>query len=249
MFLLLAAPILAAPPAWWSDPQTQVLDTANPATLEDNYAPANLGQLKHVAKQAKAHLDANLPGGAGTSISTVVAGFGGNLTAEQRLANYAPINLGQLKSVAKPFYDRLLSVSYDTKANLIAHGYPSSWTSNYPWSPTTPVEENYAPANLGQLKMAFSFNLSALPDQLPEWWQRYYFNGQTGIDMEGDSDLDGIVNAKEFALGTNPTTANGDLDGDGMSDFTEISSGENPSVSDLARSGNNPLGLIVYTSL
>ena len=257
VFLLAGAPLLlASPPAWWSDSATKILDAENPATTADNYAPANLGQLKNVAKQAKAHLDTKLPGGSGTAINILVSSFeprsGQGYTQEQIDAfiadNYAPVNLGQLKAVAKPFYDRLLAFSYDTKANLIAHGFPTSWTSNYPWNPATAVSENYAPANIGQLKAVFCFDLSAPTGQLPVWWQQYYF-GHTGVDLGGDPDSDGIVNALEFALRTDPTSANGDADGDGLSDFTEIASGMRSSVSDTARNGNNPVGLIVYTTL
>ena len=146
--LALAGVVSAAPPAWWS--QQQVTDVQHPSSIDDNYAPANLGQLKNFGKQAKTHLDAYLPGGAGSSINTLVSSFGTNLTPEARDANYAPINLGQLKAIAKPFYDRLLGFSYDTKENLIAHGYPSTWTSSYPWDASTPIQDNYAPANLGQ---------------------------------------------------------------------------------------------------
>ena len=205
---LLATPLLAAPPAWWSAPQTQVLDTATPGTLDDNYAPANLGQLKNVAKQAKAHLDARLPGGAGIAINDLVSSFeprsGQGYTQEQInafiAANYAPINLGQLKAVAKPFYDRLLSFSYDTKANLLAHGFPSSWTSNYPWNPATAVSENYAPSNLGQVKAVFSFDLANF---LSPTWQQQYF-GQTGIDPAADPDGDGMTNLQEYQQGSDP---------------------------------------------
>jgi len=234
LFFLLPAicvtALWAAPPAWWS--QQQVLDSLHPASVDDNYAPANLGQLKHVAKQAKAHLDASLPGGAGTAIDTLVTGFGGNLTTEQRDANYAPINLGQLKAVAKPFYDRLLSAGYDTKANLIAHGYPATWGFDYPWNPTTPAEDNYAPANLGQLKIAFSFDASTLVPPV-------------------DTDGDGIPDNLESAYGTDPLkfssgnngTSDGwwishgldpfsdtitDTDGDGRSDAQEFLDGTDP---------------------
>ncbi len=234
LFLLLpavcATVLWAAPPAWWSDPQTQILNTTN--STEDNYAPANLGQLKHVARQARTHLDATLPGGAGTAIDTLVTGFGGNLTAEQREANYAPINLGQLKAVAKPFYDRLILFQYDTKTNLIAHGYPTSWASTYPWNPATPLDENYAPANIGQLKLAFSFDLSAPAGQLPDWWQRYYFNGQTGIFPNALSPAgDGLTNLQKYVMGLNPGIT--DSDGDVMPDVYEIANGLNPRINDL----------------
>ena len=57
--------------------------------------------------------------------------------------NYYPVNVGQLKSVAKPFYDRLIEEDY---ANL------------YPWTSTTNDDGDYALANLGQLKRVFSFD-------------------------------------------------------------------------------------------
>lgn len=267
----------AAPPAWWSDSQTQILDTANPT--QDNYAPANLGQLKHVAKQAKAHLDATLPGGAGNAIDILVTGFGGNLTTEQRDANYAPINLGQLKSVAKPFYDRLLSVGYDTRANLIAHGYPATWGFDYPWNPATPVEENYAPANLGQLKIAFSFDASTLVppvdtdgDGISDAWELEYF-GNLSTDPNADPDGDGVSNLQEYINGTNPLLARdsdndglpddweiqngldpanddsmGDADQDGVNNITEFRQGRNPNVGAISDT-TEVLGLKIYTQL
>ncbi|MCX6970736.1 MAG: hypothetical protein NTV93_11400 [Verrucomicrobia bacterium] len=68
-------------------------------------------------------------------------------------------------------------------------------------------------------------------------------------DPEGDDfDQDGVSNLLEVQLGSNPMGAN-DSDDDGLGFFTEIASGTNPAASDTARTGNNPLGLIVYTSL
>ena len=54
-----------SPPDWWSDEDTEILASG---VTEANYSPANLGQLKHVAKQAKKHMDETLPGGAGSTI-------------------------------------------------------------------------------------------------------------------------------------------------------------------------------------
>jgi hypothetical protein len=148
----------AASPDWWNDPATRIID---PESVADNYAPANLGQLKHVARQAKAYFDARLLGGSGTAVPILVDGFVSGTTPDEIEANYAPLNIGQLKAVAKPFYDRLLELGYDTKAHLIAHGYPPDWAWDYPWNPGTPASENYAPANLGQLKLVFSFEITA----------------------------------------------------------------------------------------
>ena len=231
--------LLAVAPSWWSDTGTQILEEEG---SEENYAPANLGQLKHVAKMAKEHLDESVAGGAGSTITTMVAGFepraGMGYTQPQidvfLAENYAPINLGQLKAVAKPFYDRLKEAGYDTKANLIARGYPGGWEFDYPWDPETALEENYAPANLGQLKMVFSFDLASYDtdlDGLPDEWEEVYI-GDTYSDGEEDLDGDGLTNWEEFQNGTHPNES--DSDDDGLPDGWEVAHGLDPLVDDSA---------------
>lgn len=156
----------APPPAWWNDPETRILE---PNAPENNAGPVVLGQLKHVATQAKKHLDLKLPtnGGAGPVLDNLVLSF-----ADNPATNLSPINLGQLKAVAKPFYDRLLEIGYDTKLNLIVHGYPDTWTFNYPWGPSTPASLNYSPVTIGQLKLVFSFDLSDSDDDgMLDYWE------------------------------------------------------------------------------
>ncbi len=46
-----------------------------------------------------------------------------------------------------------------------------------------------------------------------------------------DSDQDGLTDAQEFALGTNPLSA--DSDGDGRSDLVEVEEGSNPLEKDF----------------
>ncbi|MDX2081720.1 MAG: fibronectin type III domain-containing protein [Terrimicrobiaceae bacterium] len=252
-----ACSLLAAPPGWWTDSPTAILDTSDPASVEDNYSPANLGQLKNVAKQAKAHLDAHLPGGAGSEVNALIASFGENLTPEERAANYSPANLGQLKAVAKPFYQRLHLFSYELTDPPLGRDA----TTGFPWTAATTDDDNYAPANLGQLKRVFSFDLSAPPGQLPEWWQKHYFNGQTGIDPNADADGDGVSNLAEVMQRTSPTAsqdgdgdgipddweirrfghlgepANGDADGDGLTNAEEWEAGTDPVASDTDGDG------------
>ena len=79
-----------------------------------------------------------LPGGAGTGVHALVSGF----TPSN---NYVPINVGQLKNTAAPFYQRLMGVGY---------------TTNYPWTETTADDADFAPAVLGQLKHVFEFDVS-----------------------------------------------------------------------------------------
>jgi RHS repeat-associated protein len=164
-------------PGWWTDDNAQTRIISAAAT-PNNYGPVNLGQLKYVATQAKKYLDLQLAtnGGAGSAINAMVAAFepiaGQNYTPEQlaaiHAANLSPVNLGQLKAVALPFYQRLIEVGYDTRGSLIANGYPGDWAYEYPWNPNDTWNQsgsadksvNYGIANIGQLKMAFSFDLS-----------------------------------------------------------------------------------------
>jgi hypothetical protein len=103
-----------------------------------------------------------------------------------------------LKAVAKPFYDRLLAIGFDTRQSLRDHG-ALGWSFNYPWDPATPVAENYAPANLGQLKWVFSFDLQldANLNEIPDWWEAIATNAS--IDTDGD----GLTNQQESNLHTN----------------------------------------------
>jgi hypothetical protein len=68
-------------------------------------------------------------------------------------------------------------------------------------------------------------NVDSDNDGLHDEWERLYFGNldQTG---SGDPDNDGLTNAEEFALGTNPLVA--DTDNDGLSDAEEKSLGTNP---------------------
>ena len=213
-FVVLTTVSHAASPSWWTDSSAPVLDSGASHDASGNYAPANLGQLKNVAKKARLHLEAHLPEGAGSDIETLVNDFeprsGQGYTQAQIDAfiaeNYAPINLGQLKAVAKFFYERLQVFDYDTGANLVAHGYPTNQVfGGYPWNPATPKADNYAPANLGQLKMVFSFDLSAPAGELPGWWVAHYYPNPTGILPGSDSDNDGLTNLQEYEQKSDPT--------------------------------------------
>lgn len=206
LLVLSGSLLFAVAPSWWSEVGTQIIEEEGE---ENNYAPANLGQLKHVAKMAKSYLDSNLAGGSGTAVSSLVEGFVTGTTPEQIAANYAPLNIGQLKAVAKPFYDRLIEAGYDTKANLIERGL-TGWTHDYPWDPAAQaaqISDNYAPANLGQLKLVFSFDLTDFDvdqDGLPDAWEEPY-SEYPGWDESNDPDGDGHTSWEEFLAGTDPT--------------------------------------------
>lgn len=121
-------------PSWWM--QRGVL-TEN--TGPDDYAPANQGQLKNIARAAVDEMDAKLTGGAEDELHALVAGWSmpGAMTND-----FAPLALGQLKQVATPFYDRLIAAGI---------------TDDYPWNRSVNPPDDFAVANLGQIKQLFSF--------------------------------------------------------------------------------------------
>jgi probable HAF family extracellular repeat protein len=181
--------VYAGAPSWWS--QRGVL---NATASANDFAPANHGQLKNIAKAAAAEMDANLPGGAGTAVHALIDSWSPP-TAQTN--NLAPLNLGQLKAVAKPFYDRLIATDY---------------TTNYPWAEETNPPNDFAAANIGQVKKLFSFDLRAVDaphdaDQnaLPDWWERFYF-GSIGNDpnaLSGRGDGSTILQAFQQHLNPN----------------------------------------------
>ena len=68
--------------------------------------------------------------------------------------NFAPLYVGQLKTVAGKFYDRLSQFGYNWKGQT-----SGTATTPYPWSGTV-HSQNLAPATTGQIKRAFSFTVS-----------------------------------------------------------------------------------------
>jgi hypothetical protein len=128
----------AAAPFWWSQRGVIVQDAA-----PDDYAPANQGQLKYIAKAAAAEMDARLSGGAGNEIHLLIDSW----TANPATNDFAPVNLGQLKNVAKLFYDRLISAGL---------------ADVYPWLRSPDSPDDFAVANLGQLKNLFNFDIPNL---------------------------------------------------------------------------------------
>jgi hypothetical protein len=193
----MAGSAFAANPAWWTDPATKIIDNGAGVShaVSENYAPANLGQLKKVATQAEKYLSPILPENAQkAAVEAKLAEFapddGVAFTAAELAENYAPLNLGQLKATAKPFYDWINSV----------HGSALP----YPWTATTADDANYAPANLGQLKKVFSFDLTNFDtdhDAVADAWELQNF-GSLDHDATTDTDGDGVSDIDEIAAGT-----------------------------------------------
>lgn len=90
-----------------------------------------------MATNAYDELEEGLPGGAGTNLAAIVAGFSATNNAHAA-------NAGQLKWLAAQFYGRLIEVDY---------------TNAYPWTAATTDDVDQATANIGQMKYLFSFNI------------------------------------------------------------------------------------------
>lgn len=196
--------VQAAPPAWWTTRGV----TNGPAT--DDYIAANQGQLKQIAAQAAAELDAVIGpiGGAGTAIDDMIDIWRDPPEVGVTRDDYAALNQGQLKATAKLYYDRFAVIGF-RPTNL-------SSGQTYPWTATTGDDDSYAGVNLGQLKFVFSFDIAA------------------ALAATTDVDNDGLVNSAELNAGTSPFLS--DSDADGMFDGWEVQFGLNPLVNDA--SGN-----------
>lgn len=105
----------------------------------DDYAAANIGQLKHFVHKAAEEMIARH--GANAQLDAFLASLDAPVANAD---DYSVCNIGQLKAVASPLYDRINQII----------GRPAV----YPWS-GSPVGDDYAVANLGQMKNLFSFSL------------------------------------------------------------------------------------------
>lgn len=211
VLLLQSATAVAPGPAWWS-----AQNVADPYAIPDDFAVANAGQLKYLAAKAAAAMNAELPGGAGETINTMIAAWNASPAQGVTRDNYLAINQGQLKQVAAPFYERL--------------GLP------YPWAGSSGLRDDFLLVNLGQLKHVFSFELKFRtvgqgPVQIPAATLQAALDawnalgpakplGSTAEDLDGD----GISNLQEYLMG-NALFDPLDLDGDRIADMLEDASG------------------------
>lgn len=125
---------VSAAPDWWVT--RQALGTN---AIPNDYAPVLRGQLCWMAESAGAELEEKLPGGASEAIRSGCS----NLAS----GNYGEaVNLGQLKQVVSPFYQRLMEEGV---------------VPDYPWSGTG-IMADFSPVNIGQVKQAFDFQITGM---------------------------------------------------------------------------------------
>jgi hypothetical protein len=195
--LLLARPAAAAEPSWWN---ARGVVSRDGTRVTNDYAALNAGQLKWLATNAFDELEANLPGGAGTSVRALVSGLAPS-------NNYAAVTAGQLKAAALPFLERLIEAGA---------------LGGLPWTADTGDDVDFAAVNVGQAKNAFAWDITRdeSADGLPDWWQAIHF-GDLPVSAAGDADGDGLSNGAEFRAETDPTWC--DSDGDGVVDGADTS--------------------------
>ena len=172
---LLLQCVQAAAPGWWS---TQ--GVINPQKQADDYAVANIGQLKAIAANAAKEMNAQVQQGAGNDINTLVASWSNPQPPKPR-DDYAALTQGQLKAVAKLFYDQLAVIG--------GLSQPA-----YPWGHGG-VADDYALVNIGQLKAVFSF---LVPYKV---WRLGDPNNPSPNDLNGN----GISDQYEASRGWNDT--------------------------------------------
>lgn len=171
--MALSTSLLANAPSWWSARGVIATDSTTGQPMPaDDYAVINQGQIKEFAAAAAAELNANLPGGAGTAINSLITSWA---TPTAATDDYVVANIGQLKAVAKLFYDRLIATGY---------------TDAYPWTNATRPADDYAAANIGQAKNLFSFDVtyeSNSADGVPDWWEKKYFGNNSANWLVGSA--------------------------------------------------------------
>jgi hypothetical protein len=140
--VLVPSILLADASVWWAERGVLTV-----GATPDDYAAANQGQVKNIAKQAYEEMKTKLPGGAGSMLSSIWE------TPATSSDDYRAVNLGQLKNVAEPFYARLEELNYT--------GQPLASGQTRPWSGQA---DDYALANIGQVKNVFSFQILSLPE-------------------------------------------------------------------------------------
>ncbi|MEM1058611.1 MAG: putative Ig domain-containing protein [Verrucomicrobiota bacterium] len=237
VLLLGQAPVPAdkpeAYPAWWFEQEVlSRTDTnqTNPVWPGDypeqkDYAAVNQGHVKWMARGGLAHLQqrfgqADVPATVLVSpewlaLTNMVAAWE---TPGVGATDYAAANQGQVKEVARHFYDVFALQEVGYHSSSVAGWSPEE---AYPWPTAGSGSSDYAGVNVGQLKNLFAFDLST--------WE------PPGLFEPNDADGDGLDLAEELALGTDPFDP--DTDNDGLNDGIEIGISTNPLADDTDGDG------------
>jgi len=175
--------------------------------------------------------------------------------------DYAAVNQGQVKNIAKQAYEemkaKLLGGAGATLDAIWANPAPSTddyrainlgqlknvakpfydrlieagLTSAYPWATSTAAADDYALANIGQVKNLFSFALAEV------------------VVDPNDTDGDGLLDSWEMThFGSLVQSGSGNADSDGLSNRTEFILGTNPTIANTSESSTS-MGIVIHTPL
>jgi hypothetical protein len=134
--------LCAEPPAWWTSRGVTV-----PGSVVDDYAAANVGQLKNMANAACLEMEAVYEGGAGPGIRALVDSWSQPSASRD---DFTALTAGQLKFVASKFHERQAEVRRTPVT--------------YPWNGGVATDD-FALVNVGQLKAVFAFQITPPPKQ------------------------------------------------------------------------------------
>jgi hypothetical protein len=205
LFVAFAFAALAQPqPNWWS-----ARGVIRPDVEPDDFAIANLGQVKQFARAAVLEFEAKLPGGAGVVLHQKVTAWDNPVEPPD---DYAVVTHGQLKHLLDAFYARLESV----RATMAPDWPPvvAPWAGGVTGLASA---QNTAVANIGQVKNAFAglegdrasrslVDSGALDPTTA--------GARFGLGWLRDSDGDGVSDLEELATGTDPLDASSHETGD-----------------------------------
>jgi hypothetical protein len=141
---------------WWI-----LRDVVKVDQPSDDFAMANLGQLKNFAHSAMDEMNATFTLGAGAEIQALIDSWNMTTSGSDTADDYAAANLGQLYHTVAPFYLRLLELG--------------AIDSTPPWLSETQNVDFYAGITIGQLKKLFDIPFADLAASL---------QAQSGSDAE-----------------------------------------------------------------
>ncbi len=167
----------ADPPSWWLESGAVTGKNISP---HYHQAIVNVGQAKWMVRKAYEQMELHLPGGAGFPLTypygeenTIGALFEETPENPSELwyeDQKKPLNVGQLKFLAHKFYQRFAELGFDENSPGWPVGMVLDETNEplgimdevplFPWRVKV-HEDNAMPAQVGQLKHLFSFDLAA----------------------------------------------------------------------------------------
>lgn len=207
-------------PRWWEDRGlVESVDAENTDEVKSrNQDVATVGQLMYVASKAALELSEKVEGAAGVEIDSMVSNFPRYDSSNPGL-NYEVLNIGQLKYVAKKFFDRLWAIEGANSDTVIfpagmefISGGTDSTNHKYPWASLpenhsiSDYAVNYEAATIGQIKYLFSWSIKESEDiwedtdndGIPDLWEYEFFGDLESVDQNSDTDEDGLKDIEEL---------------------------------------------------